>query len=172
MSGSLFLEKGGMEEEVDFSGRQAIGLPPVTATITRVCAKAQGRQIENDESDQYSKQQHNSAIHSLRFLYYLPDPAGSIHDTMDIVSSSIARATPKCVELGELAVGGRIGHGIPIARCFRTLRNESNNKSLTSKYKGHVLPPLFASRLSNSDPGLPPNIIGFSTFAVHFGRRI
>jgi hypothetical protein len=72
------------------------------------------------------------------FLSYLPDPAGSMHHTMNVVADTIRRADSQLVEPGEFAVGGRIGHGIPVRYGVGLLRRQANNKSLTSEYKRHV----------------------------------
>jgi len=150
MSGSLFLEKGGKEEEVEISRRSPVGRSPVGAFVARIRAETQRHEIEQNEGGQEAKQEHNSSFHCVAILYWLPDPAGAVHDAMNIVADSIGCANAQFVEPSQLAVGGRVGHGIPIHRVVGLLRRQTNNKSLTSKYKSHLRPPLSADRAPNA----------------------
>ena len=92
---------------------------------------------------------------------FLPDPAGSVHDSLHIVSDALSRSNSQTIELLELAIAGRIGHWVPVEGSVGLIRSKRNNKPFSSKYGSHQGFLLFLRFDSKSEPLLLPITTSF-----------
>lgn len=102
--------------------------------VARVDSPAHGCHIEQHENHDRGENQNHTEIH---FCIVLPDPAGSVHNPLHIVPGSCSRVDTQPIEPLQLAIGGRVGHRVPVERAVAPVRNKRDNKSLSSKYERH-----------------------------------